>query len=111
MEALQQITVMLAQLQSDVNEIKSQMRATQWVTGKDLAQLLRWPPRRPEVWRNRGLFNLDEGLIRNVGTALAPRWEYNLERCREQWEWWSGLTDDAKKAFKANQKTAHTGAK
>jgi hypothetical protein len=104
MEALQQITVMLAQLQSDVNEIKSQMRATQWVTGKDLAQLLRWPPRRPEVWRNRGLFSIKGGEVRNVGTVSAPRYEYSLEKCQARWEWWSGLTDEAKRAFKASDK-------
>lgn len=106
MEDLKHIMVVLAEIKQDLEELKARSRETQWVKGKDLAKLLGQRPRWPEVWRNHGLFTLEEGLVRNVGSSSAPRYEYNLKLCRDRWDWWSGLTADAKKAFLGREDAA-----
>lgn len=89
----------LAAIEARFGSLEATLRATDWVDAATLAQLLHKRPRWPEVWRKRGVFTVENGCVRQVGAGRKPRYEYHLERCEQQWGWWSQLPPEGQAAF------------
>ncbi|MBD1918913.1 MULTISPECIES: hypothetical protein [Cyanophyceae] len=89
----------LTDIEARFGSLEATLRATDWVDGPTLAQLLHKRPRWPQHWRKRGVFTTENGCVRQVGAGSKPRYEYHLERCEQQWTWWSQLPPEGQAAF------------
>jgi hypothetical protein len=92
-----------ARLELEVAALRQQLadaNSTEWLPEKELNARLKKRARWGETWRKAGLFTIEGGEIRNVGTERMPRYEYHLRRCEEQWAWWGTLTDEAKRRYR-----------
>ena len=96
----------LDEIAATQRRLEALQRATDWVDAATLATLLHKPPNWPRHWRSQGVLTTDNGCVRNVGAGLKPRYEYHLERCREQWSWWNSLTAEGQAAYLGGQEVA-----